>query len=468
MLVAGLVVVPPAAGAPIDVLGGFAAAGSFTPGAAGIGDPYVPREGNGGYRVGRYVIDVRFNPETDRIRATTVIHARSTQNLSRFNLDLYSLTVDSVTVDGQKAAFHRQPRELIVRPAKGIRDGHAFKVKVAYHGKPKTLKDPHLGKSGWFNTKDGATVVGEPEAGMFWFPVNEHPSDKARIRVRATVPEGLTAVSNGRMVAKPVTRDGWTTFDWRSKHPMASYLATVSIGQFRKHASTTASGVRVLNYIDPRFPRSVDRALGHAKEMVTYFESRFGKYPFESAGGIADNYTSWYALENQTRPTYDRGMVRYGGLTRTVAHELAHQWFGDSVALHRWRGIWLNEGFATYAEWMWRAHNGGPSVVAQFASAYQTNDADPFWSLIVADPGYAHLFDSPVYERGAMALHALRLEVGGPNFFAILRAWARIHRGGNGTSAQFEALAQKKAGQSLASLFDDWLRTPTKPADPRV
>lgn len=439
----------------------------FTPGAAGIGDSYVPGDGNGGYRVSRYAIDLRFNPATDRIHATTVIRARATQGLSQMNFDLYGLTVTAVTVNGKQAAFSRAPRELIVRPAQGIPAGHRFKVSVSYQGKPQLLNDPDLGESGWFNTKDGATVAGEPEAGMFWFPVNEHPSDKAMVRVRATVPKGLTAVSNGLPVGPPVTKKGWTTFAWSSEHPMASYLATVSIGKFRTHTFRSSTGLRIRNYVDPSFPRSVDRSLDRAGEIIGFFETKFGPYPFETAGGIADNYTSYYALENQTRPTYDRATVRWGGLTVTVAHELAHQWYGDSVAVHRWKDIWLNEGFATYAEWMWRAHVGGPSINAQFGKAYSVKSTDAFWKQQVTDLGYAHMFDAPSYDRGAMALHALRLKVGSATFFTIMRSWAAQHRDGNGTTTQFRALAERKAGVSLDALFDAWLTLPTKPADPR-
>ncbi len=443
------------------------ATAGFSPGATGIGDPYVPGEGNGGYRVSRYLIDLRFHPGTDRIQATTEIRARATQGLSQLNFDLYGLTVTAVTVDGRPATFSRAPRELIVRPVRGVPAGHSFTVSVSYRGRPRILDDPNLGESGWFNTKDGATVVGEPEAGMFWFPVNEHPSDKALIKVSATVPEGLTAVSNGLPLHPPATHRGWTTFTWSSKHPMASYLATLSIGKFRIHTFRSSTGLRIRNYVDPSLPRSADRSLDRAGEIIDFFENRFGAYPFEAAGGIADNYTSYYALENQTRPTYDRATVAWGGLTRTVAHELAHQWYGDSVALRRWKDIWLNEGFATYAEWMWRAHDGGPSVGAQFGKAYSVKATSAFWSRTVTDPGYAHLFDGPSYDRGAMALHALRLEVGSTTFFKILRAWATQNKDGHGTTAQFEELAEQQAAVPLGSLFDTWLRLPSKPADPR-
>ena len=449
-------------------LGAVAVAGEvFTPGAVGIGDPYVPNEGNGGYRVRAYDLDLRFNPDTDRLAGVATIDATATQGLSAFNLDLYGLNVKAVQVEGAAASFSRAPRELTVVPAAGIPSGSRFQVVVEYAGKPEILDDPHLGQSGWFNTSDGAIVVGEPEAGMFWFPVNEHPSDKARMCSRVTVPKGLRAVSTGLPVAKPRTRNGWTTYSWCTRSPMASYLATVAIGTWRFDRAKTASGIPVLNYVDTTLPRRTDRALSRTADVIDFFEGKFGRYPFEAAGGIADNHASWYALENQTRPTYDVGTATWSGLPAIVAHEIAHQWYGDSVALKRWRDIWLNEGFATYAEWMWIAHDGGRSVERQFRDAYSRPADAGFWTLKVSDPGYANLFNAPIYERGAMTLHALRLKVGRQDFARILRAWARRHENGNATTADFRLLAERVSGRSLGAFFNDWIVDEDKPADPR-
>ncbi|MEO8106849.1 MAG: M1 family metallopeptidase [Actinomycetes bacterium] len=448
-------------------VGVAAAADVFSPGAVGIGDPYVPTEGNGGYQVRAYDLDLKFKPATDRLKGVATIDATATQSLSSFNFDLYGLHVKAVRVDGEGAAFRHRSRELRVIPAAGIPSGSRFQVVVRYSGKPEILNDPDLGQSGWFNTADGAIVVGEPEAGMFWFPVNEHPSDKARMCSQVKVPKGLRAVSTGLPAAKPRTRNGWTTFSWCTRDPMASYLATVAIGKWRVDRSKTASGIPVLNYVDTSLPKKTDRALARTAEMVDYFEGKFGPYPFEAAGGIADNHPSYYALENQTRPTYDRSTARWSGLTATVAHEIAHQWYGDSVALKRWRDIWLNEGFATYAEWMWVAHDGGPSVSKQFNDAYARPAGASFWTLQVSDPGYANLFNGPIYERGAMTLYALRLSVGAQDFSKVMRAWARRHENGNATTADFKRLAERISGQSLGAFFTDWLDDQDKPVDPR-
>jgi aminopeptidase N len=439
----------------------------YTPGAVGIGDPYVPNEGNGGYLVSHYSIDLKFNPTTDRINATTVVTAKATQNLSQMDFDLYGLNVTSVTVNGEAATTSRAPRELVVVPAHGINDGSTFVVKVDYQGKPQLLNDPNLGLSGWFNTDDGAIVAGEPEAGMFWFPANEHPSNKATFDVTATVPHGLTAVSNGLPTAHPKTHNGWTTFKWASSDPMSTYMATIAIGKFRVHRSHTSSGIPVLNYVDPSYPRTVDQSVDETANIINFYEKRFGPYPFDAAGGIADNYTSYYALENATRPTYDEATVSWGGLTRTVAHELAHQWFGDSVALHRWRDIWLNEGFATYLEWMWVAHEGTHTMGQLFNKAYAIPADHTFWTLPVENPGYAHMFDAPIYWRGAMTLYALRMKVGQGTVLKILRTWAHVHKDGNGTTPEFVKLAERVSGKKLDHLFHAWLVAPKKPADPR-
>jgi hypothetical protein len=647
-----------------------------TPGAPGIGDPYFPLDGNGGYDARHYLLDLRYDPATDVLAGTAVIRARATQNLSSFNLDLVGMTVRAIAVDGRPASWTRDEHELTVTPRKPLRRGHRFTVAVTYDGVPTLDEDPSLGASGWFASDDGATVAGQPHGGAHWFPVNEHPLDKARFTFVVTVPKGTEVVANG-LPAGRRTHGGWTTWTWKARDPMASYLATVDIGKWQID-DRTEDGLRYIDAFDPRLwdrpePHSGSRmaisqaanttykrlvrtvevpdaggrftfwvhrdteqgwdfffveahtpgaddwttlpdANGHTAddvgfvcplslelhpflahyetdngdgtcapsgttgswnavsgesdgweqwaidlspyaggsvelslsyasddlvnlsgvelddiatptgsgstsfeddgdpfdgwtvagapegsapnendwvtgtaadtppsagertaaaferepEIVTFLSDVFGPYPFETVGGIVDATPGiGFALETQTRPVYSRdffGDETGPPNTSVIVHELAHQWTGDSLALARWRDIWLNEGFATYAEWLWSEHEGQGTPQEIFDSVAQIPADDPFWQLAIGDPGPERLFDNAVYQRGAMTLEALRLRIGDATFFELVRRWVSEHAGGNVTTSQFIALAERLSGQDLGAFFDEWLYTPSRPA----
>ena len=179
----------------------IAAGATFSPGSAGLGDPYFPLDGNGGYDVKHYLLDITYNPDTDVLRGTAGIQARATQNLSRFNLDFVGLTVDSIKVDGSLATWTRDGGELTVTPAEGLPRGEPFLVVVRYHGIPEPIED-ELGISGFIATDDGAVIAGEPHVAATWFPANDHPLDKAAYTFKITVPAGVEAVANGKLVPK--------------------------------------------------------------------------------------------------------------------------------------------------------------------------------------------------------------------------------------------------------------------------
>src|SRR5439155_9641344 len=191
-------------------------------------------------------------------------------------------------------------------------------------------------------------------------------------------------------------------------------------------------------------------SLARSKEAVEFEESQFGPYPFDASGGIVDNVPLGFALENQTRPTYSPLFFSDPGSgDSVVVHELAHQWFGDDLAVARWQHIWLNEGFATYAEWLWSEHEGFETPQELFDIYCGIPAGDPFWLVLVGDPGPDHLFDFPIYARGAMTLQRLRVAVGDDDFFQILQRWAGEHSGGNVTTGEFETLAEEVSGQDL-------------------
>ena len=440
-----------------------AGADGFRPGAEGIGDPYFPRYGNGGYDVAHYRLELRYDPDTDRLTGVATITATASQDLSRFNLDLAGLTVRSVQVDGVEARHERDGDELVITPAKGLPRQTRFTTRIDYEGVPEPLISGDFGAGGFMATPDGAIALGQPESASTWFPVNDHPSDKATYDIEITVPEGKSALSNG-VPQGTRTVDGWTTWRWSEPEPMASYLATLVIGDYRVRTgehrgrpmvTAVASGLAA--------NAAAEASLARTGEIADFLADRFGPYPFAAYGGIVvSDDRIRYALETQSRPVYSPVFFRSGPNDGVVAHELAHQWFGNSVSIRRWADLWLNEGFATYAEWLWAEHDGGEPVSETFTREYAATD----WSQPALDPGRAGIFSRAVYKRGALAVHALRLAVGDELFFRILRTWTAERRASNAVTSDLVSVAERVSGQRLGPLFDTWLTGTTAPPVP--
>ncbi|WP_155884510.1 M1 family metallopeptidase [Actinomadura flavalba] len=467
-------------------------------GAASAGDPYVPGNGNGGYDVQKYKLTLTITPGgAKELDGTAEITAKATEGMNRFNLDLTGLEVADVTVNGAKASHVRDGGELIVSPAKPLAKDASFTTVVRYSGTPKPVNDPGLGQYGWIRTGDGVFVACQPSGAQTWFPSNDHPSDKALFEFHITVPDGLTAIANGEpagplpsnpgtappggggnpppgggtpppgggdpelpVVPAGLRRAAPTTFSWTSKEPMSTYLATVNVGRYEIRQSRTPGGILNITAADPTV-RGANVEAFHAKnaEITDEFTRRFGPYPFGSTGGLVDDAAVGFALETQTRPVYGS----FGLDESIVAHELAHQWFGNSVGVTRWKDIWLNEGFASYAEWMW-GERGGEPVQRRFDRLYRDAGSKELWDVPPGDPGRNQMFARSVYDRGAMTLHALRREVGDEKFFATLQAWVKEHRHGSATTEQFIALAERVSGKQLDGLFKSWLYDKGRPA----
>ncbi|MFJ9434082.1 M1 family aminopeptidase [Streptomyces sp. NPDC101490] len=488
-----------------------------TPGAAGLRDPYFPKLGNGGYDVRHYALTLAYDPASGRLSGTADITARATQDLSAFNLDLAGLTVGTTTVDGVPAAANRAGNELTLRPREDIRKGAEFRAVVAYEGVPEPLTDPDGAREGWLRTADGAVAVGEPAGSMTWFPGNHHPSDKAAYDITITVPAGLEALANGVRTARRTAPDGRVTSVWHTPEPMASYLATITIGHYETTAERPAGAVSTPPAEDtpdtptgspvgpgpatparpsqasPTSPASLtppdsptspasptgspgpsvltaaERPLAartaalraEVPGIVARQERLFGPYPFAAAGAtvVADG-TLDYALETQTRPVFPLASFD----RTTLVHELAHQWFGNSVTPVSWRDLWLNEGFATYAEWLYGEAYEHVPARKRFETAF-AQEAN--WAFPPAEPPTAdNLFDAPVYQRGAMVLHKLRETVGDRTFDEILRGWLAKYRHANATTADFTGYAESVAGRDLGALWAVWLYGEDRPSAP--
>ncbi|MDH6236702.1 M1 family metallopeptidase [Cryobacterium sp. CG_9.6] len=460
----------------------------FTAGAAGSGDEYFPNAGNGGYDVQNYDLALRYLPPTEptvltgRLSGVATITLRAKQDLQSLNFDLRGLDVSSVRVDG-KAAPHGNAQgknsavwsqkqddenrywELTVGMRPKLKAGQTTTIVIEYGGATGQPLDTTGALYGWVTTADGAMVVNEPDGAATWYPVNDDPEDKATYTYRITVPAGKTAVANGLPVGAPTTKAGWTTWTWRASDPMSSYLSTASVGDYAVSRDAGPNGLPIINAIDNAVTGAAltetTAALALQPEMITFLETQFGRYPFESFGAIVDDDSVDYALETQTRPVYSEVADE-----STVVHELGHQWFGNSVTPADWKDIWLNEGWATYIEWLWQEHQGTASLPNQFADTVAYLDENDGWALSIADPGRDNLFADPVYLRGAATLYALRAKIGDDAFFAGARLWLTQYDDSNATTADFEDVMEQTSGQQLHTFFDDWLREADRPAMP--
>jgi aminopeptidase N len=444
----------------------FASTASAAPGAPGIGDPYYPLDGNGGYDVSHYDIRLNYNPSFDLLSGTTTILAKATQDLDSFNLD-FLLQVKSVRVNNVTARFRTEGGELTVTPARTLPAGSNLTIVVSYSDTPGiyTLYDYNA----WHRTPTGVVGADEPQLAPWWYPSNDHPLDKATFDVSVAVPEGVEVLSNGVLVSRQQQINGWVRWNWRSTQPQNTYLTELVVGQFVIRTATAPNGQPFITAYAESLGENADAAVASVErtpEILEFESSIFGDYPFEAQGGVAvGNNELGFAMEMQTRPVYDGLFFRRGSNTYVVAHENAHQWYGNSVAVHGWTDIWLNEGFATYAEYLWSEYlgEGTPAEVAQFT--YDSIPADDeFWQVLPADPGPQNQFHAAVYDRGGMTLQALRTAVGEDAFFDILRTWHTAKKNGNAATAEFIAHAEQVSGQQLDELFDVWLFTAGKPA----
>jgi aminopeptidase N len=437
------------------------AAATGTIGAPGVGDPFFPLGGNGGIDVKHYALRLAYDPATRRLEGTARLTVTATQDLSRFDLDLRGFQLGPVSVDGRAARFLRDGQELQITPPRLLRRGSWFTVDVPYAGVPEVIVDPDTSIEGFVPSADGATVVGEPQGSPGWYPSNDTPRDKATFDVVMTVPDGLTAVGNGSLVAR-FSHRGHTTFWWHERYPMAPYLATITLGKFDVTRGRTRSGIPTYVAVDPTQAAAAAPALAKLPDMVSFLESIYGPYPFETVGAIVDdNPDLGYALETQTKPNFDSAPDDL-----TLLHELSHQWFGDAVTLRTWPDIWLHEGFATWSEWIWTERHGGPSAKETFDDLASTPASDDeFWNPPPGNPGEpANTFDGTIYDRGGMTLEALRERIGDRRFFTLLRRWYAEHRYGNISTPEFIALAERVSGQDLRGFFQRWLYQPGKPA----
>jgi aminopeptidase N len=418
------------------------------------GDPYLPDCGDDGYAVRHYDLAITYRPASNRLTGRATIAATARREITALALDLSGLAAGKVTVDGVRPKHFSQRRDkLVVTLARPLSTGTEFEVAVAYGGHPQPVRTL-WGEVGWEELTQGALVAGQPNGAASWFPCNDQPGDKAGYRLEITTDTPFTVVANGTLVERH-RGASTTTWVYEQPEPMASYLATVQIGHYELRDDVVDG--TVLRLARPaRLVKAVGTDFARQDAMLRLFADRFGPYPFAA-------YTVVVTDDELEIPLEAQGVSIFGANhadgrrshERLVAHELAHQWFGNSLTVGRWSDIWLNEGFACYAEWLWSEAAGGPDAQALAERYWKRLRRSP-QDLVLADPGPELMFDDRVYKRGALALHALRHAVGDDAFFDLVRAWTAGHRHGTVTTSAFVEHAAQ-AGADARALLTEWL-----------
>ncbi|UCC61777.1 MAG: M1 family peptidase [Anaerolineae bacterium] len=421
-----------------------------------IGDPKTPRLGNTGYDVLQYTLALTIDPERETISGTATVNAVATlPNLSRLSLDYSGPEIRRLMVDAQETTYQRQGIKLYVDLPRLVAEGEAFTVVAAYGGHPQQVQSEFLDflPLGMHFVDGMAFVASEPDGARSWFPCNDHPRDKALFRFEITVPRGYVVAANGQP-RPPIEGQTTTTFVWEDASPMATYLATVAVGRYQVIRQTAPNGIPLRHYVSPDLLSDARKLLTRTGDMIVFLERYFGPYPFKSYGHVVVPMQG-VSLETQTMTLIDAGVVAQG-IERLVIHELAHQWFGDSVSPANWADIWLNEGFATYASWLWEEARSPAKLVdnldTEEARAWEADSGEP-----LADPSASNLFGFNSYIKGAWVLHMLRSEIGDEAFFRTLQIYHERFKHGVATTGDFRAVAEAVSGQDLEQFFSQWV-----------
>ncbi|MFE5401480.1 M1 family metallopeptidase [Streptomyces sp. NPDC056580] len=443
----------------------------------GVGDRLFPYLGNPGYDVASYDLSFTYSGKNDKpLRAVTTISAWTTTALDRLNLDFAHGTVESVEVDGRRAAFTSAGEDLVVTPDHPLPRGSWTRITVKHTSDPVSAKGQD---GGWVRTADGLAMANQADAAHLVFPCNDHPSDKAMFTVRVTAPDDYTVVANGLSAgAERVGRA--TTWTYRTQHPMATELAQVSIGRSAVVRREGPHGLPVRDVVPSADRKALEPWLAKTPGQIAWLESKVGAYPFETYGVLMAQASTGFELETQTLSLFEKDLFTKPAypawyVDSIMVHELSHQWFGDSVSPRAWSDVWLNEGHATWYESLYAQEKEKRSMQDRMKAAYGASDrwraegGPPARPKAPAPGQKISIFRPNIYDGAALVLYALRQEIGAPAFERLERAWVRQHRDSTATTADFVRLASATAGRDLTGFFQPWLygeKTPPMPGHP--
>ncbi|WP_409483470.1 M1 family metallopeptidase [Arsenicicoccus dermatophilus] len=427
-------------------------------------DPYVPTHGDPTWRPVHHDLVLDYRVASNRLSGRVRVVVEPVTRVRKVTFDLAPrLAVVKVLVDGGRARYAHKGARLTVTLPREIGPGTSAAVEIQWNGNPAPSRGP-WGEVGWEELTDGVLVAGQPDGAPTWFPCNDVPGLKATYSVEVTCDSPYAVVTNGELVGR-VTRGSRTTWTYEQREPMASYLASLQIGPYATIPLADAPVPQRI-HAPARLRAQALHDFGRQPQMVALFADLFGPYPFGAYDVVVTDDPLEIPLESQGFSTF--GANHCHGRRheeRLVAHELAHQWFGNAVGVASWQHIWLNEGFACYAEWLWAPVGGGQSTDAHARRWHRTLSTQP-QDLVLADPGAEDMFDDRVYKRGALTLHALRMTLGEEAFGSLVRTWVADHLHGTATTQEFLDHAASYGGEAVRTLLHSWLLQPTLPRLP--
>ncbi len=411
-----------------------------------------------GFDVQKYTITLNINDTSHYISGNVVADVRATSNLDAIDYNLVGLNVTQVLVNDLANAY-TVANGLVHIPLSGISNDMNFTTKVVYSGTPSL--SPTIYQIGIIFSSTMVFTLSDPDASRNWWPCYDHPWDKAVIDLHITMRSDWLVACNGIRDSIIDNGDGTKTTNWLGSNPMIPYLACITASNYRE-INQNYGTIPIMNFVSNAQYNNAVADFASLPAMMSVFSQKYGNYPFEKYGNAVVNMTTFGAMEHQTMTTMGSSFITGNQSGQyTIAHELAHSWYGNCLSPLTFRDVWLSEGFATYSEAVWEESQRGFGsmsnyIESQFHSVYLN------WESVssprtIYNPSFNNYFSPPSYEKSASVLHMLRLQVGNANFWNIMQTWFSSHHNGNVTTEEFEALCESISGQDLHQFFQQWI-----------
>ena len=426
-------------------------------------DEYTKHHGSPTYTVEHYDLDLTVKLASNLLDGKAVLRVRALKDINEVPLNLNGLKVIKASCQGRKVSVSKKHHRLVVALPRPLAAGEHTEISLRYTGSPQA-EDGQWGEVGWEELTDGVLVSGQPVGASTWFPCNDHPSHKSSYRFSVSTDAGYRAVANGKLIShrRAASRDTWV---YEQHEPMATYLATLQIGRYSEIPFDKDR--RIVAYSVPGRDNQVRGAFSKQADMVEVFERHYGPYPFEDYKVVVVDDELEIPLEAQGMSIFGLNHLSLEWeAQRLIAHEFAHQWFGNALTPRRWKDIWLNEGFACFSEWLYSDAAGVMSLEQRAKDAWELVNSQEE-DLMIGDPGPKDMFDDRVYKRGALTLYALKLHLGEENFYSIIRDWVSRYQFQSVSTELFaELLAEHAPDSRTHELLDRWLFSSALPDFP--